>query len=368
MTRTHLFVVPGRAAFGEPLLALRIARELHAAGDRVVFLAPAAHRILLAGTPFAHGVIDPVQYLLDRALPDVIRRQHCDTVVLVDLLLVLVALGRTDPSFLDHLPVPTYALDIWDLRRSPLVDDGLVISEAARTLVPARLVPVPFARPETDGAYCALPEIDTIDDRAATRSELGVRTHERLVMMTTAQFQTRGLTPQQKRAVATIPGEVVGACLGCDPRVRVVHVGPRALVEHERYLHQPQVAPQRFEQIMRASDLLVTANQAATGISTALALGVPPIAVIGETTEYRFRVFPLGFYGFMEPMLRDNPYTSVVPAIDVRGLRDSLHPWIFDDAVRSLQRQRMQDYVETVRRLPRASHVLRPDAPGKPPW
>ncbi len=365
MPRTHLFVAPGNAAFGELLLGLRLARELHAAGDRVVFLAPRSHRMLLEHTPFDHGAIDPVLPMLDRALPGVIRDRACDSVVLLDLLSTLLVLEkhRIEPAFLDELGVTTHALDIWDLARSDLLfdmcDAQMTLRESARTLVPRRLVPVPFARPDAAGAYCALPEITTADDRTATRAELGLATGDRLVMFTTAQFQSRGLTAFQTRAVAEIPARILDACLAADPRVHVAHVGPRALAQDSaRYHHLPQMVPARFEQVMRASDLLLTPNQAATGISLALALDVPALAVIGESTQYKFRVFPLGLHAFMAPALDHNAYTDAVPAIDVAALAGALHAEIFDDATRTERQRTRRAYVDAIRRLPTGRAVM----------
>lgn len=363
--RTHLFVSPGSAAFGELLLGLRLAYELHAAGDRVMFLAPRTHRLVLENTPFGHGTIDPILGTLDRAVPDIIRQRGCDSVVFLDLMSTIFMLEkhRTDPAFLDHLPVATHALDIWDLSRSDLVFDmcesKMTLRESARTLVPARLVPVPFARSDARGAFCCLPPLSDRDEKGEIRAQLGLAADDRLVMFTTAQFQAHGATPWQTRAVGTIPKQIVTTCLDRDPRVHVAHVGPRAVVgELARYHHLPSMAPPHFEQLMRASDLLLTANQPSSGISVALAAGIPAIAAIGESTEYKFRIFPLGMYSFLEPALRNNAYTTAVPAVDVAALGDVLHAEIFDDAHRARRLVEMRAYVADVRRLPSGRDVL----------
>ena len=346
--RTHLFVAPGSAAFGEVLLGLRLAREVAAAGDRVMFLAPAAHALLFEGTPFAHGHIDKIATVLDRALPDVIRDRRADTVVLLDLLVTLLALGqrKIDPRFLDELPVPTYALDIWDLRRSDLrfdmVDAVLALPEAARTIVPRRLVPVPFARLDSQGAYCALPDLAP---RTAAPAD-------RRVLVTTARFQTRGLTPAQAELVREVPARLVDACRATG--AEVIHVGARPVATGARYQFRGQLPPAEFERLVAAADVLVTPNQAATGISTALALGVPAIAVVGE----RFRVLPLGLRDFMSPILLDNPYLDAVPAVTVDERADRL----FDPDLRARARANMRTYIERVRTLPTGGSLLTPEA------
>lgn len=362
--RTHLFVAPGRAAFGEVLLGLRLAYELHAAGDRVAFLAPRAHRVLLERTPFAHGEIDPIIGALHRGLPDVIRARGVDHVVLLDLLVMLLALGshRIDPAFLDALPVPVTALDIWDLRASDLRFDlagaDHVLHAGARTLVPHRLVPVPFARPTTPGAYCALPSTTGTADRAGIRAQLGLADTARIVMLTTAQYQVRGLTAEQQQLASRVPAAIVDRCLAIDRDIHVLHVGPRALDHADaRYLHHPQVAPADFERFMRGSDLLVTPNQAATGISLAITVGTPALAVIGDEPP-RFRVCPLGLYEFMSPILQDNPYGSAIQAVTVDGVGEAVRELMFDPMARSAYIASMRTYEELVRGLPSGSVVL----------
>lgn len=353
--RTHLFVAPGSAAFGEVLLGMRLARELQAAGDRVLFLAPAAHDIVLSAFP--HGHIDKILGALDRALPDVIRDRGCDTVVLLDLLVTLLATRshRIDPSFLDRLPVPTFALDIWDLRASDLrfdmCDAELVLPELAKTIVPRRLVPVPFARPDTRGAYCALPETKppSADARARVRGDI-----EKLVVLTTARFQARGLTPAQRRAVETVLPAIAKACHDADPRIHLLHIGAQAIDgAGPRYRFAGQLAPDVFEETLGAADLLITPNQAATGISTAMMLGVPALCVIGPD----FRVFPLGLRHFMDHIVQNNPYVDATTTTEISDLVPQIRSLLFEPA-REAALVNMRSYLELVRGLPSGIRVM----------
>jgi hypothetical protein len=369
---THLLVAPGRGAFGELLLGLRLAEELHARGDRVHVLAPAAYALLLAGTPFPHGHIDRITGALDRALPEIIQQRGCDQVILCDLLATLLVCGahRIDPGFLDRLPVATAALDIWDLRSAELDFDmgevRLRLPDAARTLIPRRLVPVPFARRTVAGGYCALPVAPPLApaEVAAARAALGLAADARLVVTTTATYQTTGFTPAQARAAAIVPGRVVAQLLAIDPRVHVLHIGPRALAEADpRYQHRGPLAPAAFRQLLGAADLYVTPNQAATSLSSALVLGVPALAVIGASADplgMRFRAFPIGLHDFIAPIVADNDYVDAVPAVDLFGgaLADRAGALLFDSTVRAAALARARQYCEDVRALPRGTDVL----------
>ncbi len=377
--RTHLFVVPGSAALGEILLGRRLARELVGAGDRVLFLRPAALAVALAGEGFAEGSIDPILAVLDRALPDVIRDRGADTVILCDLLTTLLSCGqhRIDPRFLDGLPVPVVALDIWDLANGSLTfdmgDAVLELPLLSRTVVARRLVPVPFARPGTKGAYCALPAISAPPEaeRARTRAAHGFSGNNRLVALTTARFQKRGLTPFQRRATALVGPHLARLCTAIDPRVEVIHVGPEPLIGvGPRVHHRPTLPPVEFERLLAACDLLVTPNQAATSISTALALGVPALAAVSGGVDvpaellpaFPFRILPLGLHGFMAPLLEENPYTHAVPALDLfagDALAAAIHGILFEAGERSAFLARQEAYVFEIKRLPSATAWLR---------
>jgi len=362
--RTHLFVAPSRVAFGEAILGLRLAWQLHARGERALFLAPEALAPLFAGTPFPHGAIDPVLRTLPRALPDIVRARGADSVILLDLALAYLPCFalRMDHAFLAELPVPTVALDIWDIaggdRRWDMCEVDWRIPDAAVAPAWRRLVPVPFVRASHPLAYCALPDA-AARDRSA-RAELGVGDGERLVLLTTAAFQTRALTPFQARAVAALP-RVVGAIVAAlGPRVRVLHVGPEPIASGPTYAHRRPLAPPAFARVLGAADLLLTFNRAATSVSTAIAHGVPAVTATssmagdapwGVAPAFPFRMFPFGLHHAMTATLRDNAYADVVPEVELfepEAVAATCLAQMDDDGARA------RAYVEAVRALPAA--------------
>jgi hypothetical protein len=377
--RTHLFVAPSRVAFGEALLGLRLAWQLHARGERALFLAPETLAPLFAGTPFPHGPIDPVLRTLPRALPDIVRARGCDTVILLDLALAYLTCFalHIDHAFLARLPVATAALDIWDLaggdRRWDLCEVEWRVPDAAVDPGWRRLVPVPFARAAHPAAYNALPDVAPIGAaaRARIRADLGLGDGERMIVLTTAGFQARALTPFQTRALAALPDVLAAVAAGLGPGVRILHIGPAPIAAGPAYRHRPPLAPAEFVRVLGAADLLLTLNRAATSVSTALAVGVPAATATSSfvgsggaspwlarvAPAFPFRMFPFGAHHAMAATLRDNPYAAVVPEVELfdpdevarvcRGL-------LVDADARAVAGERARAYVEAVRALPTA--------------
>src|SRR5205823_6383344 len=160
-------------AFGEVLQGRRLAEALVAAGDEVSFVAPSDVMPALAGAPVRRGVLEQFGTpMLDALLPQLAEHERCDSMCLVDLAAVALTFGqhglRLDPlRTIPHL----VALDLWSLAetervfdfgeaRTPLPDDVLAFP---------RLVPVPFARPDTPGGYNAWPPNRPLGDDARAR-------------------------------------------------------------------------------------------------------------------------------------------------------------------------------------------------------
>ena len=341
------------AAFGEATLARRLAWELHARGDEVVVLGASALHSVWRGTPFRFGAIDAISRAIHDALPGVIAKQRCDSLVLVDLTSTLVAcrLYGIDPAFVHALGVPVAALDAWNLpETSRRWDVGGRELDLSGLDVATRLVAVPFARPEASGAYCALP--------AAARRTRGERPR---VLVTTAAWQT---APAGDTAAhyTIVPDRLVAELASLD--AEIIHVGPAPLARAgalgDRYTWRGCVSPDEMQAHVAGSDLLVTLNIAATTITTALACTVPVVVGINShTTDAvpRFAVWPLGLADFLAPVLANNPFRDVVAAaelLDEGALAGACRERMRDPATEA----RIAAYVARVRELPSGAEVL----------
>jgi hypothetical protein len=290
---------------------------------------------------------------------------------------------------------------VWDLPETDLRwdfgTDALPISPRALE-VRRRLVPVPFARPRSDGVhYNALPQAEAppSEARGALRRELGVGDADRLVLLLSSRWQTPELQhwKHHQRLARHLPGLALEALAALGPRVRVAHVGPQAFAGAEalgeRYRWIDQLPPERFQALMGSADLLLTFNTSATSTLSALVLGLPVVLAVnsrtGRTVDdvaaslpappaepvrrwleqmvplHPFRVWPLGLHGLLTPVLAGNPFTEALRTVEVLdwdALIGACRDALFAAPLREQLLERQAAYCESVRGLPGAAELL----------
>jgi hypothetical protein len=258
-----------------------------------------------------------------------------------------------------------------------------------------RMVPVPFVRPEVAQGYNALPEVPplTAAQRAQVRGELGLcrellDSGERLVLWPSAGWQHRGSqqSPQRQRLCDAIP-ELLGGHLASLPEdTRVLHVGPEpyeaaAAALGARYRHIAQVSPARFAQLLRAADLLLSCNAAATTLGSAMAAELPillgvssvggsslselversPAPLVGWVRDWvrrhvplpPLRAYPLSLYSFLTPILRDNPCyepLTQVELLDAEGFAAAARALLYDQERQAAVREGQRRLTQQIRR------------------
>jgi Family of unknown function (DUF6365) len=401
MSATHLFLAAPAAAFGEVTTGLRIARELVAQGDRVVFLAGADVAVLFEGTGIAHQAIDGDVLRLERVVPRLLERERCASLTLVDVASVYLTLDPigVDLGFLERLAVPVIALDFWNLRRAgPEWDfgrDAVPIPPAALAFE-RRLLPVPIARPDAGvGVFGAIPQRTARPAvRAAVRAELGLEGRDRAVLWPTSRWQQPELQnwKHHARLARQVPAWVAATLARLGERVHVLHVGPQASPAWSewgaRYRFCGQVPAERLHDLMDAADLLLSLNTTATTGLAATAIGLPAVVLVnshsGSAEEvaaavphaspalrawlaeaaplHPFRLWPLGLFSFLAPILQDNPFADTfrqVELIDEDAIADACGSLLFDEAAAAAARDRQALYRERVGSLPGPAQAFR---------
>ncbi|MCE9573769.1 MAG: DUF6365 family protein [Deltaproteobacteria bacterium] len=363
-----LFLAPLGAAFGEALHGVRIARALVARGHEVVWLSPQALAPVVEGAPVAFGRIDHALPALDAQVTAILAKRRCDALVLVDAAAVgkVVRVFGLDPRAFTRPAVPVVAIDCWNLPAVPIAWDYGGPSEilAPEFHAVARAVAVPIAPPEVAGGFAALPVVEvSAAARAQVRAELGISLEDRMIVWPTAAWQHAANhdDPVLAARAAALPERILPALAAID-RVRVIHVGPIAFgPDDTRYRHLPQVAPERYEALIAAADLLLSVNAVATSLATAVAASVP--IVLGQSAARvddelgalpPLRAWPLGLDGVLAPTIAGNPFYDAMAIADplAPGALTAACAALLEPAAAEAMRARQAAYRARVAALP----------------
>ena len=401
--RTHLFVAPQASPFGEALLGMRVADDLHARGDEIVLFAHESLSIVVQGKPFRFVPAPEGASRIAEAIASLAAELDAASVVLLDATAVYLLLKRdgTDATFLRTVNRRVIGLDVWHLRLSGLEWDlcGATLQHSRYSLdVTRRLIPVPVARPTgSKGLYNALPRPPTIDpdELEDLRADFGAGPGDKIVMLTSARWQdpARQAHESGRRLATLLPKLVASHLAKLGPRVHVVHVSPTRYPFEDalgdRYTWLPQRSPARFAKVLAASDLLLSFNFSATTVVSAIGANLPVVLGInshaGKTADEiaaalteppsaavrswldeaaplpAFRVWPLGLYRFLAPLARDNPYTTAIELVEVleeRAFIETMQTLLFDDAARANLQARQAKYRAEVESLPKAVDLV----------
>jgi hypothetical protein len=189
-----------------------------------------------------------------------------------------------------------------------------------------------------------------------------------------------------------VPAWIAATLARLGERVHVLHVGPQAspawTAWGERYLFCGQVPADRLHDLMDAADLLLSLNTTATTGLTATASGLPTVVVMnshgGSADElaavvrdaspalrawlaeaaplHPFRLWPLGLYSFLTPILRDNPFADTfrqVELLDEDAMAETCRALLFDESAAAAARSLQAQYRESIRSLPGPAEAFR---------
>ena len=401
-TRTHLFLASFPGSRGEIALAMRVAKDLHEQGDRIVFLIRNEHAASFSGTPFEVVTIDSM-IPLDDFMSELVRSYEADSLILTDLHSNSVWLKYSNQGswFFNQNSVPVLAIDIYHLTEDVKSADAFLDQEyevSYLSSVPrGRITPVPFVSPNaTPDAYNALPSVTEISENEKMQiyQELGFGKDEKLLLMVGAKWQTPSFWQDIhiRRAAIRVPN-LISYYVSRIPNVRIVHIGPEPYhIDRNlegRYLWLNQLEHKRYQAILASADLFLTSNISSNTLAAAVALGIPSIVlrnsfkvmnvdeaiakVPGKPSEKLlnwlksslpincFYNWPGGYYRLLSRLLQDNPYcetfetTELFYEDEVIGQCQTL---INDSTARQQMKERQARYVRLVQDLPSGADLI----------
>jgi hypothetical protein len=418
-----LFISPSPRSSGQLLLGCSLAAELRRVGVRSHFIASDGAAPTLDGYGFPHTLINPRMGMLAKILiDDVVATVRPAAIVLAEYLNythVMSAQFRLNPWFIESYGIPVIPIDLWELERTEFAADlcdgrPLVISPHIKDM-DCYLSPVPMAHPvpdcrraipfrvtdPADLADPADPPGQDVTSREDTRRELGLGSADRLVMLAMAPWQlpdgTAGTagpagTDGRRRAASRVPELLAHYLRQLPDDVHVLLAGAAPqwsrLLPADRTLPLAPCSPSRFGALLRAADLMLSLNFSAFTMVRAVLSGTPVMLItnrfavtdpaqageIDGLSEFArrwlaesvplhpFRIWPMGFHGFLDSLLTGNPYLSaltVAELLDEAAVLAGLRGLLYDQAERDRSRIRRADYLAEIAAVPDACTAFR---------
>ena len=405
-----LFVVTSFWAYGELGIAIEFARRLTGTDFRPLFLLPPSHRGLISEAGIDHQVLIPRSGKLNRILLQDIAHVHRPALVVLadsinyDLCEQFYGLRRSDLSIFD-CPVGTFDdfawgrpgawLDTYGFRATIERDitlDGLSFRLRPCPLNnPLNLSPAPDIQ-----SYSMLAHIDeiTTTGRVAVRRELGVRDARPVVLVTGATWQQmHGAYPKVAGFVDAGQKMLERLLERLLPHADVLAVGS-PLVFRERapagFHPLGPVGPGRFRALAQAVDLHLSSNIVSVSLHRLALSGVPSVALMsslhrregrlrwrsevdpeptglarrlldGLDQVYPFRMFPVGWYHFLDSLLAGNPFADLVAQVelfDEEAALASILPLLDEGPERAALARAREEYLTHLRRLPEVPAIV----------
>lgn len=233
-----------------------------------------------------------------------------------------------------------------------------------------------------------------VQEKIEFKKEYQVADNEKVVFMTTSNWESLNINrlPALTNLLHWIPRIIVESLKELKTPIRIIHVGPQPLEVSYKdttvsYHHQKFIEPKRYNICLKYSDLFITTNIISTTLALAVYYNTPAIVLqnnkyldfskmstvlkkmpswylqMAEDVKvaFPFRLFPFGWYEFLKPLLKENPYCSTFVQVNlfkknqlVKALKDYLYN---EDKISELKR-RQSNYISDILKLPSPDEVL----------
>jgi hypothetical protein len=382
-----LFFALSTAGYGETVIGMSLARQLQPLGVESRWVISPVSEQVVKRSGLRYTLIEQNMGRLVRLLIDEdVREFQPDAIVLADYYTFSGVFHNRfglHPWFIEEYQVPILPIDIWEWAKTPFAVDMFEEDRPVdkRLLeMDAWLRPVPLAHPEQDGQ--AFPfRLWEASERVSRRTKehlfttFGLGATDRLVMLTIAPWQQmpedRYLSSIGTHVLRGVPRLLAHYLRQLPPSTHFLIVGqaPPELAElpPDRVHVLPPCSPARFTTMLGACDLVLSLNAGATTVARAVLSDIPSVVLansvavagpgaideaaarlggltptvrdwLGEMTPlHKFRMWPLGFYDFLEPILADNQYTdalTILELLDEKSVVEGIANELYDTATR----------------------------------
>jgi hypothetical protein len=347
------FIVTSYWAFGELLIAQYFARQVAAAGYTPYFIIPPTHEKVLKESGYKYTLLFPKMAKINRILlQDFQHRYRPGLVILSDFINFHFCekhygLTREDLDIFEGR-LGTFDNFHWKLEKREMDTYGFRAREVSNVDIDNygfRLLPCPIVNPAPDrpeiGEYYYPLNEDYIEydetSKKKLRTELSLPLDKPIGLVTSAAWQsTYRQYPHVKTFVRKSGNTFMDILKTTFKNGVIIYVGKNPGFESNngaRFIHFDRLNPLEFEKYAMASDIYISKNVSSTTLARFSLSGLPTAVLINskqtvdgldKSAHYPFRMFPVGWFKFLKPVLKDNPYARLVNEMEIFDERETV--------------------------------------------
>lgn len=379
------FIVTSFWAYGELLIGLEFAKRLKEHEYDIHFFIPPSHKLILEQEGLDYTILIPNAGAINRILfQDHELRIHPEFIILSDFLNYNFCerhygLKKEDLSIFSGR-LGTFDNFDWSLEKRPMDTYGFPASIASKVNVEDygfQLIPCPIANSKMKNSktrfYYPLIEQYIKYNEVEKRKErelLGISADQKIILLTSASWQE---TYKQYNHVVDFVNEVnhkVNEILQeMSQYAKILCIGSKnsyGLKQSENVMMLDSVAPKEFERYIKACDVFVSLNLTSTTLAKIACSGIPCLVLThaknGEQgSDYPYRMFPVGWYSFLEPVCRNNAYMNLLEEADVfqkEEVVSLLKKMVFEKDYRNNVKEKAKKYRSELEFLKKPEEIL----------
>ncbi|HPU64066.1 MAG TPA: DUF6365 family protein [Mobilitalea sp.] len=398
-----LFIVTSFWAYGELQIAVDFARQVMALGHQVLFLIPPSHVGKLKAGNMPYQILIPNGTLLNRILFKDIENTYQPThIVLSDILNFSFCerhYGLTEAD-LEIFAGFIGGFDLYDFANAGKSIDtyGFRAKEMTRINIESYdflLMPCPVNQVVKKAYGIRFPyrifdgiKVRTPDEIAKAKINIGLEHDKKLIIITGSTWQSSFRPYRNVKEMVDAVDEAVMRAIGMLPEhYQVLWIGPRhrPLPKDLSQIKQiKSLPPLQFEQFMSAADVFLSANYISTSMVRAALMGCPVVLLgnsyIKKSGKFRslaglpkpepdllndmdriypFRMFPVGWYSFLEPVVKGNHFYKLTRCVEVFNFEE-VYKNIIDAAAESYEESigKLNSYKDKWLELPSVESIM----------
>lgn len=265
--------------------------------------------------------------------------------------------------------------------------------------------PCPVNRPETAEnkkiINCSLLDIDSeleaykrnIAGKTKWKTHMGIKEDSKVVLVVNSpwEYVEVGRSLESVRLLEWVPKIIQQYLSTLKIPITVLHVGGREWTGTEElqldYKHFSNVPPKEYTRMIHCADLFCGTNMISVTLSRAVLCGVPSVlfqndkiidferleAILDRMPAWYlrmakevkkvmpFKVFPWGWYRFLEPVMRNNGYEGlldIAPIFKPQKCVEVIRRSLLDEEHKKIMAGKLDEYIRQLKQLEPSSKIL----------